>query len=108
MISKLEIADILIASANHSIFNYENIFRISSVQSLSRIQLCNPMDCSMLGFPVHHQLPELAQTHADKCQANLLQKGQVSYSLAQILSQALQFYLHLAHLSVPKILQDTK
>ena len=39
MISKLEIADILIASANHSIFNYENIFRISSVQSLSRIQL---------------------------------------------------------------------
>ena len=25
--------------------------------------LCNPMDCSMPGFPVHHQLPELAQTH---------------------------------------------
>ena len=25
--------------------------------------LCNPMDCSTLGFPVHHQLPELAQTH---------------------------------------------
>ena len=22
--------------------------------------LCNPMDFSMLGFPVHHQLPELA------------------------------------------------
>ena len=22
-----------------------------------------PMDCSMVGFPVHHQLPELAQTH---------------------------------------------
>ena len=21
------------------------------------------MDCSMLGFPIHHQLPELAQTH---------------------------------------------
>ena len=30
-------------------------------------QLClspsNPMVCSTLGFPVHHQLPELAQTH---------------------------------------------
>ena len=30
-------------------------------------QLCltpwNPMDCSTPGFPVHHQLPELAQTH---------------------------------------------
>ena len=25
--------------------------------------LCDPMDCSTPGFPVHHQLPELAQTH---------------------------------------------
>ena len=25
--------------------------------------LCNPMDCSMPGFPVHHQLPELSQIH---------------------------------------------
>ena len=25
--------------------------------------LCDPMDCSMPGFPVHHQLPEHAQTH---------------------------------------------
>ena len=25
--------------------------------------LCNPMDCSTPGFPVHHQLPECAQTH---------------------------------------------
>ena len=25
--------------------------------------LCNPMDSSTPGFPVHHQLPELAQTH---------------------------------------------
>ena len=25
--------------------------------------LCDPMDCSMPGFPIHHQLPELAQTH---------------------------------------------
>ena len=34
--------------------------RLSSIQSLS---LCDAMDCSMPGFPVHHQLPELAQTH---------------------------------------------
>ena len=26
--------------------------------------LCDPMDCSTPGFPVHHQLSELAQTHA--------------------------------------------
>ena len=25
--------------------------------------LCDPMDCSMPSFPVHHQLPELTQTH---------------------------------------------
>ena len=25
--------------------------------------LCNPMDYNMPGFPVHHQLPELTQTH---------------------------------------------
>ena len=25
--------------------------------------ICNPMDCSMPGFPVLHHLPELAQTH---------------------------------------------
>ena len=25
--------------------------------------LCDPMDCSKPGFPVHHQLPELTQTH---------------------------------------------
>ena len=32
-------------------------------QSLSRIlSLCDPMDCSTPGFPVHHRVPELAQT----------------------------------------------
>ena len=39
----------------------------SSVQFSSVPQscptLCNPMDCSMPGLPVHHQLPEFAQTH---------------------------------------------
>ena len=29
----------------------------------SYLTLCDPMDCSTPGFPVHHQLPELAQTH---------------------------------------------
>ena len=36
---------------------------ISSVQSLSRFWLCNPMDCSTPGLPVHHQLLEFTQTH---------------------------------------------
>ena len=29
----------------------------------SCLTLCDPMDCSTPGFPVHHQLPECAQTH---------------------------------------------
>ena len=37
--------------------------QFSSVQSLSRDWLCNPMDCSTPGFPVHHQLLELAHVH---------------------------------------------
>ena len=28
--------------------------------------LCSPMDCSMPGFPVHHQLLELTQAHAHR------------------------------------------
>ena len=33
--------------------------QFSSVQSLSRVQLCNPMNRSMPGLPVDHQLPSL-------------------------------------------------
>ena len=39
------------------------IFQFSSVQLLSRVWLCDPMDCSTPGLPVHHQLPEPTQTH---------------------------------------------
>ena len=37
--------------------------QFSSVQLLSRVRLCNPMNHSTPGLPVHHQLPELIQTH---------------------------------------------
>ena len=37
-------------------------FQFSSVAQLCST-LCDPMDCSAPGFPVHHQLLELAQTH---------------------------------------------
>ena len=39
------------------------LYQFSSVQSLSRVQLCYPMDCSTPGFPALHHLAELAQTH---------------------------------------------
>ena len=45
---------------------YPQLFSFSlSVSSVAQLcpALCNPMDCSMPGFPVHHQLPEPAQTH---------------------------------------------
>ena len=37
--------------------------QFSSVQLVSRVWLCNPMNCSTPGLPVHHQLPEFTQTH---------------------------------------------
>ena len=37
---------------------------LSSVQFIHSVMSdCDPMDCNKPGFPVHHQLPELAQTH---------------------------------------------
>ena len=34
--------------------------------SRSVVSLCDPMDCSMPGFPVLHYLPEVAQTHVHR------------------------------------------
>ena len=35
---------------------------VTSVHSLSPVWICDPMDCTTPGFPVHRQVPELAQT----------------------------------------------
>ena len=51
---KCGILHLLIFSAGKSQFS-------SVSQSCST--LCNPMDWTIPGFPVHHQLPKLAQTH---------------------------------------------
>jgi len=32
----------------------------------SCLTLCDPMDCNMPGFPIYHQLLELAQTHVHR------------------------------------------
>ena len=44
--------------------------RYSTVQyssvAQSSLTFCDPMNCSTPGFPVHHQLPELAQTHVHR------------------------------------------
>ena len=41
---------------------YSILSQFSSVAQLC-LTLCNPMNCSMPGLPVHHQLPESTQTH---------------------------------------------
>ena len=51
---------------------FQRTFRIDflSVQFSSVAQLCltlcHPMDCSIPGFPIHHQLLEFAQTHVHR------------------------------------------
>ena len=38
---------------------------VSSVAQLC-LPLCDPMNCSTPGLPVHHQLPEFIQTHVHR------------------------------------------
>ena len=49
---------ILFSHILHSILD-----TVITVQLLSRVQLCNPMDCRMPAFPALHRLVELTQTH---------------------------------------------
>ena len=53
---------------NYSTNSWAPLF--SSVQFSSVAQscptLCNPMNCSTPGLPVHHQLPEFTQTHVHR------------------------------------------
>ena len=42
------------------------INQFSSVQSLSRAWLCDPVNRSTPGLPDHHQLPEFTQTHVHR------------------------------------------
>ena len=44
----------------------------SSVQLLSCVRLWDTMDCSTPGFPVHHQLLELARTHVHRVGKHLI------------------------------------
>ena len=44
----------------------ENSSSVSSVQLLGRVRLCDPMNRSTPGLPVHHQLLEFTQTHVHR------------------------------------------
>ena len=41
-------------------------YKNASVQLLSYVWLCDPMNCNMPGFPVRHQLQEFTQTHVHR------------------------------------------
>ena len=46
-------------------FFYQSFFQFSSVAQ-SCLTLCNPMNCSTPGLPVHHQFLESTQTHVHR------------------------------------------
>ena len=68
------------------------VVQFSSV-SQSCLKLCNPTEGNTLGFPVNHQLPELAQTHGHRvCDAIqpfnfLLSPSPPAFNLSQNLFQ---------------------
>ena len=75
--------------SNHLILCHP--LQFSLVQFSSAAQSCptlwDPMDCSMPGFPVHHKLPELAQTHvhwvSDAIQPSPLSSPSPAFNLSQ-------------------------
>ena len=70
--------------------------------------LCDPMDCSTPGFRVHHQLPDLAQTHvhqvsnAIQLAHPLLSPSPPAFNLSQ--HQALFKWVSFSH-QVAKVLE---
>ena len=50
--------------------------------------LCNPMDCSTPGLPVHHQLPEFTQTHGHRV-SDAIQPSRPRSSLSSLTPKSL-------------------
>ena len=70
--------------------NEEGRRQIGSSVAQSCPTLCNPMDCSTSGFLVHHQLPELAETHVHQVSDAI----QPSYPLSSSSSPAFNLSQH--------------
>ena len=75
---------------------FKLFLQFSSVQSLSHVRLCDPMNCSMPGLPVHHQLPEFTKTQRplswwcyitiSSSEGSNLERGKNGFSSVQSLS----------------------
>ena len=63
--------------------------------------LCDPRDCSMLGFPVYHEMPEFTQTHVHRVSDTthpshpLLSPSPPTFSLSQHQSPLNESVLHI-------------
>ena len=62
-LSILSLTIILLSLAIRKLFTW--LTQFSSVAQLCPT-LCDPMNCSTPGLPVHHQLPEFTQTHVHR------------------------------------------
>ena len=60
---KIIVQNVLILKCLNSSWNITNVIYMFSSVSQSCLTLCNPMDCSTPGLPVHHQFPEFTQAH---------------------------------------------
>ena len=58
-----KLIDFKLTAINSLSVHINNVLFQYNLVSHSCLTLCNPMNCSMQGLPVHHQLPELTQTH---------------------------------------------
>ena len=54
--------DVSLSELRELVMGREASVQFSSVTQ-SCLTLCDPMDCSTPGLPVHHQLPDSTQTH---------------------------------------------
>ena len=83
------------------LWNISNSFLVSSAIQYSPT-LCDPMDCSRSCLPIHHQQPELAQTHvhqvSDAVQPShpLSSPSPPAFNLSQ--HQVLFQWVHSSHL----------
>ena len=59
----LQPAGVINCSPLSALSFWVSLFPRMRVYNKSCLTLCNPMECSMPRLPVHHQLPELTQTH---------------------------------------------
>ena len=87
--------------------------QFSSVTQLC-LTLCNPIDCSTPGFPVHHKVPEFTQTHVhwvgDAIQPfhPLSSPSPPAFHLSQHQSHECTKYWQLADIYIPYLLKWVK